>query len=50
MELTKILIECGADPFITDNSGECAVSLAIENNSDILNAIVQTSGNKKDMV
>ncbi len=49
VELTKILIECGADPFITDNSGECAVSLAIENNSDILNAIVQTTGNKKDM-
>jgi ankyrin repeat protein len=49
IEIAKVLIECGADPFITDNSGECALSYAIESNSDILNYIVQILGNKKDM-
>ena len=43
------MIECGADPFVTDNSGECAVSFAISDNAEVLNYIVQTTGNKKDM-
>lgn len=48
-DLAKTLIECGADPFVTDNSGECAVSFAISDNAEVLNYIVQTTGNKKDM-
>ena len=45
----KVLLENGADPFITDNSGECALSSAIKNNPEILNCIVQAIGNEKDM-
>lgn len=48
-DIAKTLVECGADPFITDNSGNCALTIAIEENLDILNYIVQTTGNKKDM-
>ena len=48
-DLAKTLVECGADPYVTDNSGNCAVSIALENNHDILNYIVQVTGNKKDM-
>lgn len=49
IDIAKTLVECGADPFITDNSGECAVSISINENPEILNFIVQTTGNKKDM-
>lgn len=49
IDIAKALIENGADPFLTDNLGDCAVSLAIENNPEVLNYIVQASGNKKDM-
>ena len=49
IEIAKTLVEWGADPFITDNSGECALTIAIDENPEILNYIVQTNGNKKDM-
>lgn len=48
-ETARILLENGADPFLTDNSGNCAVSIAIERSHDILNSIVTTCGNAKDM-
>ena len=48
-DTARILLENGADPFLTDNSGNCAVSIAIEGRPDILNSIVTTCGNAKDM-
>ena len=45
----RILLENGADPFLTDNSGNCAVSIAIASSPEILNSIVTTCGNAKDM-
>ncbi len=39
----------GADPFITDNSGESALSFAIKNSQDVLNIIVQLSGTRRDI-
>ena len=48
-EAARILLENGADPFLTDNSGNCAVSIAIAGSPEILNSIVTTCGNAKDM-
>ncbi len=48
-ETARILLENGADPFLTDNAGNCAVSIAIASSPDILNSIVTTCGNAKDM-
>jgi len=48
-ETARILLENGADPFLTDNSGNCAVSIAIAESQEILNSIVTTCGNAKDM-
>ncbi|MCR4939953.1 MAG: ankyrin repeat domain-containing protein [Treponemataceae bacterium] len=48
-DTARILLENGADPFLTDNSGNCAVSIAIEGRPDILNSIVTTCGNARDM-
>ncbi|HZK20432.1 MAG TPA: ankyrin repeat domain-containing protein [Treponemataceae bacterium] len=48
-EAAHILLKNGADPYISDNSGECAVSYAIKHNADILNSIVQTSAHLTDM-
>jgi len=48
--LAKILIKNNADPFVTDNSGECAVTLAFKAESqDILTDMVKTAGAKTDL-
>ncbi len=39
----------GSDPFITDNSGESALSYAIKNSPEMLNIIVQLSGTRRDI-
>ncbi|WP_169310629.1 ankyrin repeat domain-containing protein [Treponema brennaborense] len=48
-ELASILIENGADPYISDNSGECAVSAAIKLNKPVLDQIVKLAGTKTDI-
>ena len=45
----QILLESDADPFVTDNSGECALSFALKHNGEILNIIVQNAGTKRDI-
>lgn len=49
-ELASQLLENGADPYILDNSGECALTFALKNNYKILEKIVQTCGRQVDMV
>lgn len=49
VSIARVLLENGADPFTTDNSGSCPVATAILQNPDILATIVQTTGNKTDM-
>lgn len=49
IEQTAVLLENGADPFIVDNSGECALSLAIKKHTSILSSIVKAAGNRVDM-
>lgn len=49
----KVLLENGADPFITDNEKECAISIVLKKQDDtireeILNDIVKLAGNKTD--
>jgi len=47
---SKVLIMCGADPFITDNSGECAVTQSFaKENEEILDNIIATIGNSTDI-
>lgn len=44
------LIESGADPFVTDNNGECAVQLAfLPGNEEILNALIDYSSSMTDL-
>ncbi len=50
---SKVLLENGADPFITDNEKECAISIVLKKQDDaireeILNDIVKLAGNKTD--
>ncbi len=48
--LANTLIQNKADPFVTDNSGTCALTLVLDGgNQEILNAMVQSSGNRKDV-
>ena len=47
-EQAKVLLENGADPFITDNERECPLSLAFTKQEDILNSMVKFAGNKTD--
>jgi ankyrin repeat protein len=48
--LAKILLKNNADPFITDNSGECAVTNAFkQGNEDILTDMVKTAGIRTDL-
>lgn len=49
IDIAKKLLEAGADPYITNNQGDCALSIAMEKSADMLNFIVQYAGNKKDM-
>lgn len=45
----KVLLENGADPFLNDNLGESAASIAVTDNADVLNAIVQCAVVKADV-
>lgn len=45
----KVLLENGADPFLNDNLGESAASIAVTDNADVLNAIVQSAVVKADV-
>lgn len=48
--LAVALIEKGADPFVTDNNGECSLTLAFNSaNEELLNAIVNNSANAADL-
>ncbi|MCM1322524.1 MAG: ankyrin repeat domain-containing protein [Bacteroides sp.] len=49
LELTRLLLENGADPFILDNAGNCAVTLGITENPEILPDLIKIAGNKTDM-
>lgn len=49
IDLAQVFLEKGADPFITDNSGESALSYALKHSANMLNAIVQTAGMKRDI-
>ena len=48
-EVTEIFLRRGADPFITNNSGENAVSYAIKENQNILQTIAMIAGSKQDV-
>ncbi len=48
-EYVEYFLQTGSDPFIKDNLGESALSFAIKNNPEILNAIVQLSGSSRDI-
>lgn len=50
---TKTLLENGADPFVTDNTDECPISIILKEPNDkvreeILNNIIKIAGNKTD--
>ncbi len=48
--LAGALLQHKADPFVTDNSGTCALSVALETGSaEILNLMVQSCGTRKDV-
>lgn len=49
-DLLRVLLENGANPYITDNKGECAVSFALRNgNKLLLEDIVKYAGTKRDI-
>ncbi|WP_428771058.1 ankyrin repeat domain-containing protein [Treponema sp. HNW] len=48
-EAARIILEKGADPFVTDNASESALSYALKYKSDMLNMIVQIAGKKRDI-
>lgn len=49
LPLAAILLQYGADPFISDNTGECAVSLALKGNQEILDQLVKQAKTKTDI-
>ena len=49
LPLASILLQYGADPFISDNTGECAVSLALKGNQEILDQLVKQARTKTDI-
>jgi ankyrin repeat protein len=49
IDTARILLKAGADPYIADNSGECAVSLAVKGNLSILADIAKAMPAKTDM-
>ncbi len=48
-DAARVLLENGADPFLNDNQGNSAASIAVTDNADVLTAIVQSSGIKADV-
>ena len=48
-EAVRTILEKGADPFVTDNASESALSYALKHKSDMLNMIVQIAGKKRDI-
>ena len=49
LPLAAILLQYGADPFIADNTGDCAVSLALKGNQEILDQLVKQAKTKTDI-
>ncbi len=49
IQLAALLLEYGADPYISDNKGECAISLALKGNTPVLDYIVKHSAIKTDI-
>lgn len=49
LPLASLLLQYGADPFISDNTGECAVSLALKGNQEILDQLVKQARTKADI-
>ncbi len=49
VNVVEAFLKVGADPFIMDNGGQSALSFAINNNTDILNIMVQLAGTKRDV-
>jgi len=46
----RILLAAGADPFASDNSGECAVSLALVGMSDFIPVLAEYAADKTDTI
>ncbi len=49
LPLASLLLQYGADPFVSDNTGECAVSLALKGKHEILEHLVKQAGTKADI-
>ncbi len=49
LKVVEEFLKVGADPFIMDNSGQSALTFAIQNNTEMLNIIVQLAGTKRDI-
>ncbi|HPX26682.1 MAG TPA: ankyrin repeat domain-containing protein, partial [Treponemataceae bacterium] len=48
-EHVQLLIEQGADIYLTDNSGECALSIALTKQTALLDSMVKYAGKKVDI-
>lgn len=48
-EHVQLLLEKGADMYLSDNSGECALSIALTRQTNLLDSIVKTSVTKVDI-
>ncbi|MBQ0167816.1 MAG: ankyrin repeat domain-containing protein [Treponema sp.] len=48
-EAARVLLENGADPFLNDNLGNSAASIAVADNAEVLTAIVQAAVVKADV-
>ncbi|MDR1786592.1 MAG: ankyrin repeat domain-containing protein [Spirochaetaceae bacterium] len=48
-DIARLLLQKGADPFVFDNSGSCAVSAALAGDLPVLADIVQYSSGRTDM-
>ncbi|MBP3416622.1 MAG: ankyrin repeat domain-containing protein [Spirochaetaceae bacterium] len=49
LPLASLLLQYGADPFISDNTGDCAVSLALKEGQEILDQLVKQAATKTDI-
>lgn len=48
-EHVQLLIEKGADMFLADNSGDCALSIALTKQTSMLDSMVKNAGSKTDI-
>lgn len=47
-DLVKLITVAGGDPYLADQKGDCAISVALEENWDSVVTIVRAAGNKVD--